>query len=142
MTADPKALAEGRRGFVLVAVLGGLLIVAAATFALLFTASLETMAARAQQAAVLQREELEAALALAAAELWHEGTSGAVPPDGTAEFGPWPNLGVNGVVRAALLEAEEGAVVLRLSARLPREPMRAEEALTLQVAPELRVLRR
>lgn len=131
-----------RRGFVLLAVLGGILIVAAATFALLFTASLDAMAARAQQLAVLQREELEGALALAAAELWLEQADGGAPPVEATVLGPWPHMGVSAVVRVTNLPSDEGAVVLQLTASLPAEPARAEERLTLQLRPDLQVLRR
>lgn len=142
MSAPSGASAGPSRGFVLLAVLGAVLIVAALAFAMLFTASLDAMAARARQAAVVSREALEAALALASAEVWHEhGAAGGAPQVGT-EHGPWPELGVHATVALELVEQDGEPLVVRLTATLSNEPARAPERLVLQIRPELVTLRR
>lgn len=142
MSAAPTMREGRRRGFVLLAVLGAVLIVAALAFAMLFTASLDAMAVRARHTAVVARETLEAALTLAAAEVWQEHGGGATVPSGSLEHGPWPGLGVHATVVTTPLEAEGESLVVQLTALMQSEPARVPESLVLQVRPELKVLRR
>lgn len=140
MSPAPRPARAGS-GFVLVTVLGGLLLVGAVAFALLFTASLDAMAASAKAGAVVAREELEGALALAVAALRAAPPSGPEAPVPTG-LGPWPELGIGAVVNVESLPADGSGLVLRLSASLPSDPARRPEALVVQLEPELRVLRR
>lgn len=142
MSAPSGASAGPSRGFVLLAVLGAVLIVAALAFAMLFTASLDAMAVRARQAAVVSREALEAALALASAEVWHEHGGAGGAPQADTEHGPWPELGVHATVALELVEQDGEPLVVRLTATLSNEPARAPERLVLQIRPELVTLRR
>lgn len=136
-------------GFVLVAVLGGLLVVAAVAFALVFTASLDALAARARTTSVVASETVQAALTLAVAEALQQHAGGLAPGPGQV-FGPWPELGVPAQVVAevlaevaaeALPDEDEGLVV-RFTATLPAEPTRAAQVLIVRLQPKLELLRR
>ena len=129
-------------GFVLVAVLGALLIVAAVAFAILFTASLESMAVRARQEGVIAREALEGALALTLAELE---VLGWPPPTGSepGTHGPWPQHDLPVLVAVHQLSTDDASVVLHLTATYAAATGadRAPDSLTVQLQPELVVLR-
>lgn len=145
MNGQNDAARADATGFVLVAVLGGVLIVGAVAFAMLFTASLDSMAVRVRQESVVAREALEAALALTAAELhlgYGEHASGGAPPEWEEPFGPWPEYDVHAEVRAQSVPTEDGSVVVHLVARMVDEPGRQPEALLLRLEPELQVLKR
>lgn len=149
MTPGGASARRGRNGFALVAVLGGLLVLGAVAFALLFTASLDSLAVRARHGAVVAREELEGALALAVAQVWqqHEGAvaGGGATADPTAlpqTLGPWPQLGFSAQVSVEALPTQDQTIVIRLGAALPDGNGRQTQWLTLQVQPEWRVLRR
>jgi len=119
-------------GFVLVAVLGGLLIVGAVVFALLFAVTLEAQAARAAQAAVVERAALEGALQLALAEL-------AAHPDPLAvtSLGPWAALAADARVAVQPVSDAEGTVGLRLEAALPPPARRRPAVLVVSAPPGL-----
>ena len=138
----PRAPVRRRReaGFVLVAVLGGVLVLAAVAFAMLYTASLDAMAVRARQRSVVTREVLEGALALTAAELHLLSESGA--PAVAGNYGPWPQLGLTASVSVQVLPAEEGEQVVRLEARMEGGSAHGAESLILRLRPDTVVLRR
>lgn len=123
-------------GFVLVAVLGGLLVVGALAFAMLFTASLDALAARSAQLGVVQREAQQGALHLAAAELQL-----APAPLAELTLGPWAALGLDVVVTVTPLLAPGGQRALRLSARVPPPARRAPLTMLVAVPPTVQVLR-
>lgn len=117
-----------KRGFVLVAVLGAMLLVAALIFAAVFATTLDAMAARSAARATTEGAALQGALGLAAAEL----VGGGWPPP--KELGPWPRRGVP--ARVSVSEVGPGTVhlVARLGASGPA-PRAAQ--LVLQLEPEL-----
>lgn len=129
---------QGRlAGFVLVAVLGGLLVVGAVAFAMLFTASLDAMAARNAQLAVIEREAQEGALHLAAAQLQL-----APAPTSAMRLGPWAALGLDVTVQVTPLQAPDGQQALRLQAELPPPARRAPLVALLAPPPSVQLLRR
>ncbi len=130
-------------GFVLVAVLGALLVIGAVALATLFTASLDSLAARSRLSAVVAREELEGALNLAAAAVQSDYTQagGASGWLGT-QYGPWPAADIGAVVQAVELPAPPGEVIVGLEARLTREPQRKAEVLVMRIHPTAAKLRR
>lgn len=107
-----------RRGFVLLAVLAGLLLIAAIIFALLFLTTLDTLAARSAQRAVLEEAQLQGALDLAGALVASAVAAGEGLPFG-AVLGPWPEHGLAATVEVTSLASDDdGSEVLRLEARL------------------------
>lgn len=129
-----------RPGFVLVAVLAGLLLVAAISFALLFTTTLDTLAARSAQRAVSEEAQLQGALDLALALLVSAAVSGETH-DPAPDLGPWPEYGL--AVRVSLVDLaddEEGNAVVRLEARQPGGNGRAPALLVARLGAEPLVL--
>jgi len=118
-----------KRGFVLVAVLGGMLLVAALIFTAVFVTTLDAMAARSASRATIADAALQGALSLAAAELAGRGR----PPP--AELGPWPLQGVP----ARVSVSEVGPGTVHLVARLGADHPARSAQLVLQVEPELLV---
>lgn len=146
--AEPRHL-----GFVLVAVLGAILIVSAVAFAMLFTATLESKAVRARQDGVIARAALDGALALTVAELAvglaDAPGEGADPLEellAVSEHGPWPEHGLPVLVAVERVPADEGSVVVHLTAS--HQPVaagggqRAAERMVVQLQPHLLLLRR
>lgn len=133
-------------GFVLVAVLGGLLVVGAVVFAMLFATTLDAMGARNAQLAVVEREAMLGAIHLAVAELSVRGAPWGEGGAGGHVLGPWPELGLGVTVAATPLEAaveSEGvAGAVRLVAALPPPAVRAAEVWLVALEPEVRLLRR
>lgn len=100
MSKHPEASCATRSdsGAVLPMVLLGLLVVAAATFALSFKATLDTMAARSSLSAAVAQAQASGALALAVAERHDAASAGQEPPP---THGPWPQYGVDATVSVA-----------------------------------------
>lgn len=153
MSAQLLQADRRHRGFVLVAVLGGILIVSAVAFAMLFTASLESMAVRARQDGVVARAALEGALALTVAELAvgladppGEGAEPAAGSGEASEHGPWPEHGLPVLVAVERVPTEDGSVVVRLAATYQplavADLQRAAESMVVRLQPDLRLLRR
>jgi len=153
MKAQLAQAQERRRGFVLVAVLGGVLIVGAVAFAMLFTASLESMAVRARQDGVVARAALEGALALTVAQLAAglaeppgEGAETSDQPLDPSVHGPWPEHGLPVLVTVQRVPTGDGSVVVRLTAT--HQPaagaggQRATESMVVRLQPDLQLLRR
>ncbi len=115
------------QGSVLVAVLGGVLLIAAIVFTALFVTTLDAMAARSAARAAVDDATLQGALSLAAAELAGQGWP---PPAG---LGPWPLQGVP--ARVSVIEVGPGTV--HLVARLGAGALGREAHLVLQIEPEL-----
>ncbi|MFO7544539.1 MAG: hypothetical protein R6W77_03485 [Trueperaceae bacterium] len=145
MTAPTTAPTTARRagGMALVAVLGGLLLVSTIVFAMAFVATLDVMAARSSQTAVLADAQVEGALAVALAELAE--TAGTDPggavtaPSGA--LGPWPELGIGATVDvAALPERWDGNEVVTLLAETRVGTSRAEARAVVALTPAPRVL--
>jgi hypothetical protein len=152
--AQARAQAQAqqlRRGFVLVAVLGGILIVGAVAFAMLFTASLESMAVRARQDSVIARAALDGALTLTVAELAAgladlpgEGEAAGDQALESSDHGPWPEHGLPVLVAVERVPTDDGSVVVRLTAT--HQPaagaQRATESVIVRLQPDLQLLRR
>ncbi len=129
-----------RPGFVLVAVLAGLLLIAAISFALLFITTLDTLSARSAQRAVIQEAQLQGALDLALALLISAAASGEAST-AEHELGPWPEHGL--MVRVALIslsDDDEGNAVVRLEARLAEGSPRPPTVLIARLGSEADVL--
>ena len=131
-------------GFALVVVLGALVLMGAVAFATVFTATLDTMAARHRQMAVIEREVLEGALALASMDVLSDFASNLGAPGWLRpEYGPWPASGIDAVVSAEDVLVDEAHLVVRLTAVSTNAPTvsRSQRAL-IQLEPDLRLLRR
>lgn len=142
---SPTPLHLRRSGSVLVGVLLTVVAVSALVLALLFTTTLDLLAARARLRAVVLTEALETALQLAAAELALLEESGApLPSPGAAvALGPWPPITPSSItVTLAQLEAPSGERSLLLSATSSEEPWRSPEQLLLTLPPNSAQLRR
>lgn len=127
-------------GFVVVAVLAGLLLVAAMSFALLFLTTLDTLAARSAQRAVIEEAQLQGALDLALALLISAAGSGEAGPP-ISDLGPWPEHGVTAQVFVTELPDDpEGNSVVRLEARLGGASGRAPAQLVARLGAEPKLL--
>lgn len=125
-----------RPGFVLVAVLAGLLLLAAISFALLFLTTLDTLAARSAQRAVIEEAQLQGALDVAVALLVSAAASGGESPPGS-ELGPWPEHGLAArVALVGLPDDDVGNTVVQLEARLVESSGRAPRLLVARLGPE------
>lgn len=127
-------------GFVVVAVLAGLLLVAAMSFALLFLTTLDTLAARSAQRAVIEEAQLQGALDLALALLISAVGPGETAPT-MSELGPWPEHGVTAQVSVTeLADDPEGNRVVRLEAHLNGVSGRAPAQLVARLGAEPELL--
>ena len=111
-------------GSVLIAVLGGLLLVGAITFAAVFTVTLDALSARSAADGARVDAELEGALNAAVAELAALGPSPALP----VSVGPWPALGIEARVRLSAAAADG----VLLEAELPGTRRRATLVVVLE----------
>ena len=120
---------DAQCGAVLVAVLGGVLLVAAILFAAIFAVTLETMGARSAARAALNDAAQQGALSLAVAEL----VAGSV--EAPAVLGPWPDLGIGAQVLITVVAPDVVALETRLE-----QTNAAPARLTLALGPEPHVL--
>jgi|SRR5690606_17008910 len=135
-------------GAVLPLVLTVLLIIAAASFAMSFKVTLDTLAARSALTAAQARAQAAAGLALAVAERHAAVAAGSKP---SPAHGPWPQHGVAATVSVTeagtlAVPAGDGALetvtVVRLDARATVGSATAAVGVTLYFGPELVVLER
>lgn len=144
MTRRLTPYKDQSKGIALVVVLGALLLIGAVAFATVFMATLDSLAARSRQIAVVEREELEGALALAALETWTAYlASSGLPGSLWAEYGPWPSVEIAATVSAEEVSFQAGQVVVLLTARyLADSSSSHRQRMLLQLEPELKLLRR
>lgn len=144
MTRRLTTYKDESKGIALVAVLGALLLIGAVAFATVFTATLDSLAVRSRQIAVVDREGLEGALTLAALETWTAYlASSGVPGWLWAEYGPWPSAEIAATVSAEEVSFQAGQVVVLLTATLPVASSSGHrQRMLLQLEPELKLLRR
>ena len=113
---------SGQRGSALLMVLAVAGLLGVAALSLTFTVTLDTLAARNVQAAVLAEGQAEGALALGAMEAADTatGASGGPMPD-EASFGPWPELGTS--AHADAVWTPDGVVSVRSHAEVGRSSL-------------------